>query len=106
ADGPRRSTQRAAARALAVAVRAACPGQFGAGRLCAGGLCAGRGCGGRRMSGRGGPGAVSVDAHGLRVAILATRWHEQVTEALVAGAHRALAAARVEDLAMLRVPGA
>jgi len=58
------------------------------------------------MSGRGAPGAASVDAHGLRVAILATRWHTQVTDALVDGAHRALSAARVEDLALLRVPGA
>jgi len=58
------------------------------------------------MSGRGAPGSAALDAHGLRVAILATRWHEQVTEALVAGAHRALAASRVEDLALLRVPGA
>jgi 6,7-dimethyl-8-ribityllumazine synthase len=58
------------------------------------------------MSGRGAPGPASLDAHGLRVAILAARWHEQVTDALVAGAHRALTAARVEDLALLRVPGA
>ena len=37
---------------------------------------------------------------------MATRWHEQVTDALVAGAQRALAATRCEDLAVLRVPGA
>jgi len=58
------------------------------------------------MSGRGAPGPASLDAHGLRVAILATRWHTQVTDALVDGAHRALRTARVEDLALLRVPGA
>jgi 6,7-dimethyl-8-ribityllumazine synthase len=58
------------------------------------------------MSGRGAPGAAPVDARGLRVAILATRWHTQVTDALVDGAHRALRGARVEDLALLRVPGA
>jgi 6,7-dimethyl-8-ribityllumazine synthase len=40
------------------------------------------------------------------VAVVATRWHEQVTDALVAGAQRALTAAQVEDLAVVRVPGA
>jgi 6,7-dimethyl-8-ribityllumazine synthase len=58
------------------------------------------------MSGRGAPDTAPVDAHGLRVAILATRWHTQVTDALVEGAHRALRTTRVEDLALLRVPGA
>jgi 6,7-dimethyl-8-ribityllumazine synthase len=42
----------------------------------------------------------------LRVAVVATRWHEQVTDGLVAGAQRALAAAHVEDTAVVRVPGA
>jgi 6,7-dimethyl-8-ribityllumazine synthase len=58
------------------------------------------------MTGRGAPEPTTPDARGLRVAIVATRWHEHVTDALVAGAYRALTAARVEDLAVLRVPGA
>ena len=58
------------------------------------------------MSGKGAPEPVRVDGHGLRVAVIATRWHEQVTDALVAGAHRALTGIGVEDLAVTRVPGA
>ena len=58
------------------------------------------------MSGRGAPGAGVVEGHGLRVAVVAARWHEEVTNALVAGAQRALAAAHVEDTAIVRVPGA
>jgi len=58
------------------------------------------------VSGRGAPPVAPVDAHGLRVAVVATRWHEQVTDALVAGAQRALAAANCEDTAIVRVPGA
>jgi 6,7-dimethyl-8-ribityllumazine synthase len=38
--------------------------------------------------------------------VVATRWHPQVTEGLVAGAQRALAHARVEDTVVVRVPGA
>ena len=58
------------------------------------------------MSGKGAPEPVRVDGHGLRVAVIATRWHEQVTDALVAGAQRALSGIGVEDLAVTRVPGA
>ena len=58
------------------------------------------------MSGKGAPEPVRVDGHGLRVAVIATRWHEQVTDALVAGAQRALSGIGVEDLAITRVPGA
>jgi 6,7-dimethyl-8-ribityllumazine synthase len=59
------------------------------------------------MSGRGAPVPTTVpDGHGLRVAVLATRWHQQVTDGLVDGAARALAECRVEDTALLRVPGA
>jgi len=46
------------------------------------------------------------DGHGLRVAVIATRWHRQVSDALVAGAQRALAECGVEDSAVVRVPGA
>jgi 6,7-dimethyl-8-ribityllumazine synthase len=47
-----------------------------------------------------------LDGHGLRVAIVASRWHSEVAEALVAGAERALVECRVEDTAVIRVPGA
>jgi 6,7-dimethyl-8-ribityllumazine synthase len=58
------------------------------------------------VSGRGAPEPAAVDAHGLRVAVVVTRWHREVTEALLAGAHRALDDCRVEDVAVVRVPGA
>ena len=58
------------------------------------------------MSGRGAPQAHDVDGHGLRVAVVATRWHERVTEGLIAGAQRALRDAKVEDAPVVRVPGA
>ena len=46
------------------------------------------------------------DGHGLRVAIVAARWHAEITEALLAGAERALGDCRVEDPTVVRVPGA
>lgn len=46
------------------------------------------------------------DARGLRIAVVATRWHREVTEGLLAGAQRALTDCRVEDSAVVRVPGA
>jgi 6,7-dimethyl-8-ribityllumazine synthase len=59
------------------------------------------------MSGRGAPAdGETPDGHGLRVAIVATRWHRTVCDALVAGAQRALSDCGVEDTALLRVPGA
>ena len=59
------------------------------------------------MSKHGAPSTSSApDGRGLRVAVLATRWHREVTDGLVDGANRALAECRVEDTALLRVPGA
>jgi len=58
------------------------------------------------MSGDGAPPIRQVDGRGLRVAIVLTRWHAQITDALLAGAERALKAAGVEDPAVVRVPGA
>jgi len=59
------------------------------------------------MSGHGAPPPTAPpDGHGLRVAILATRWHQRVTDGLVDGAARALVDCRVEDTALVRVPGA
>lgn len=59
------------------------------------------------MSGNGAPADTAPpDGHGLRVALVVTRWHQQVTEALLAGAQRGLVECRVEDSAVVRVPGA
>jgi 6,7-dimethyl-8-ribityllumazine synthase len=59
------------------------------------------------MSGSGAPDDdVPRDGRGLRVAIVATRWHAQITEGLLAGAHRALLECGVEDSSVVRVPGA
>ena len=59
------------------------------------------------MTGRGSPAELPApDAHGLRIAVLAARWHQQVTDGLVAGALAALRDCRVEDTATVRVPGA
>jgi 6,7-dimethyl-8-ribityllumazine synthase len=58
------------------------------------------------VSGSGAPDAQPFDAHALRVAIVATRWHEQITGALLDGALRALGECRVEDRVVVRVPGA
>ena len=56
------------------------------------------------MSGTGSP-DLTVDGSGLRVAIVAAQWHEQVMDGLVDGATRGLAACRVEDSLLVRVPG-
>jgi 6,7-dimethyl-8-ribityllumazine synthase len=58
------------------------------------------------VSGSGSPGERLLDAHGLRVAIVAARWHDQIASGLLAGAERALSEIHVEDPAVVRVPGA
>jgi 6,7-dimethyl-8-ribityllumazine synthase len=58
------------------------------------------------VSGKGAPEQPALDGHGLRVAVVATRWHASVTEGLIDGAQRALVECRVEDSAVVRVPGA
>jgi 6,7-dimethyl-8-ribityllumazine synthase len=58
------------------------------------------------VSGAGAPELTTVDAAGLRLGIVATRWHTQITGALL---DRALTAAKecgVVDLLVLRVAGA
>jgi 6,7-dimethyl-8-ribityllumazine synthase len=58
------------------------------------------------VSGAGRPAAAAVDAAGLTLAIAATRWHADITDALV---DRALAAAKecgIGDPLVVRVPGA
>ena len=62
------------------------------------------------MSGTGSP-DLSLDgsglegAAGLRLAVVAARWHEPVMDGLLAGARRALAAAGIADAVEWRVPG-
>ncbi len=56
------------------------------------------------MSGHGAP-ALQVEAAGARVAIVASSWHDQVMDGLVAGAERALADAGVTDVTLLRAAG-
>jgi 6,7-dimethyl-8-ribityllumazine synthase len=58
------------------------------------------------VSGTGAPQSRPVDGHGLRVAVVATRWHSVVSDGLVDGAQRALQECQVEDVATVRVPGA
>ena len=55
------------------------------------------------MSGAGAP-EISQDGSGLKVTIVAGQWHDQITNGLLAGAHRALAKAGVE-VTEVRVPG-
>jgi 6,7-dimethyl-8-ribityllumazine synthase len=56
------------------------------------------------MSGAGAP-TLSVDGAGLKVVVVAASWHTVVMDGLLAGARRALEAARVEDVTVVRVPG-
>jgi len=72
---------------------------------------AGSGLGGAAGSGpSGGPGSRldgrTVDATGLRLAIIAARWHRTTSDQLLARAQAAAAACGVTDLAVLRVDGA
>lgn len=55
------------------------------------------------MSGAGSPN-ITVDGHGLKVTIVAGRWHDQITDGLLAGAHRVLAESGA-DVTEVRVPG-
>jgi 6,7-dimethyl-8-ribityllumazine synthase len=57
------------------------------------------------VTGAGAPQDEPVDCHDLRVAVVAARWHDQVMDGLLAGAKRALADYRVEQPAVVRVPG-
>jgi 6,7-dimethyl-8-ribityllumazine synthase len=56
------------------------------------------------MSGAGSP-DLTVDGAGLRVAVVASLWHEAVMDGLVAGALRALRESGVDDPLLVRVPG-
>jgi 6,7-dimethyl-8-ribityllumazine synthase len=57
------------------------------------------------MAGSGAPGRETVDASGLRLGVVATRWHAEITDQLL---DRALAAAKecgVSDITSVRVAG-
>ncbi|QIX27562.1 6,7-dimethyl-8-ribityllumazine synthase [Nocardioides sp. JQ2195] len=58
------------------------------------------------MSGAGAPDQQATDCHDLRVVVVASSWHEEVMDGLVAGAVRALEAHQVVDSSVIRVPGA
>jgi 6,7-dimethyl-8-ribityllumazine synthase len=58
------------------------------------------------MSGRGAPAARPVDARNLTLAIVATRWHEQITGALLESAERTAKECGVEEPTVVRVAGA
>ena len=57
------------------------------------------------MSGNGAP-KIAIDAAGIKVSVLVTSWHEEITNGLLAGAERALKAAGNTDYKVIRVPGA
>ena len=58
------------------------------------------------MSRSGAPDQTPIDCHDLRVAVVASSWHTQVMDGLLAGAERALKAYRVEAPVVVRLPGA
>ena len=55
------------------------------------------------MSGAGAP-TINNNGASLKVTIVAGQWHDEITDGLLAGAHRALTAAGVE-ITEVRVPG-
>ena len=57
------------------------------------------------MSGDGAPQLELHDCQGLRVAVIASQWHERIMGGLLDGAQRALKEYGVEDSVVLRVPG-
>ncbi len=57
------------------------------------------------MSRQGSPDTGPIDCSGMRVAVVAASWHEQVMDGLLAGARRALDDYRVEEPTVVRVPG-
>lgn len=57
------------------------------------------------MSGQGAPELQVGKVGDLRVAVVASLWHQQVMDGLIAGAQRALDEAGVHDPLILRVPG-
>jgi 6,7-dimethyl-8-ribityllumazine synthase len=58
------------------------------------------------VSGAGRPDAPAVDAAGLSLAIVATRWHREISDSLLTRAVDAAAACGIADPVVARVPGA
>jgi 6,7-dimethyl-8-ribityllumazine synthase len=58
------------------------------------------------VSGVGAPGATTFNAKGLTLAIVATRWHTEITEALLDSAVRTAAECGVTEPTVVRVAGA
>ena len=58
------------------------------------------------MSGTGAPAARPVDARGLSLAIVATRWHERITDALLESAERTAKECGIDEPIVVRVAGA
>ena len=58
------------------------------------------------MSGRGAPGAPGVDAAGLSLAIVATRWHADIVAALLDSAVRTAKECGIDEPTVVRVSGA
>ena len=58
------------------------------------------------MSGEGAPGASTFNAKGLSLAIVATRWHAHITDALLDSAVRTAAECGVVEPTVVRVAGA
>ncbi|HSV68326.1 MAG TPA: 6,7-dimethyl-8-ribityllumazine synthase [Mycobacteriales bacterium] len=58
------------------------------------------------MSGEGRPELSTVDGSGLRLGMVAARWHPEVTDSLLARALAAAEACGVEEPTVVRVPGA
>ncbi|HSI25995.1 MAG TPA: 6,7-dimethyl-8-ribityllumazine synthase [Aeromicrobium sp.] len=56
------------------------------------------------MSGHGAP-ELQVEARDARVAVVASSWHAEVMDGLLAGAQRALDAAGVAEVKVVRAPG-
>jgi 6,7-dimethyl-8-ribityllumazine synthase len=58
------------------------------------------------VSGAGRPEGAAVDAAGLSLAIVATRWHQEITDSLVTRGIEAAIACGIPDPLVVRVPGA
>ncbi len=58
------------------------------------------------MSGKGAPAARPVDARNLTLAIVATRWHDRITSALLESAERTAKECGVDEPTVVRVAGA
>ena len=57
------------------------------------------------MSGTGTPAMTSVDASGLRLGIVVTRWHAELTDQMLSRAFAAAEACKVTDVVTTRVEG-